>query len=144
MNGGLDGEILQAFAVAGAAEAFLQPRAVFFHGARHETHRQPAIGNLGRELNHRFTAGGEIDRDVGVHVQDRLQRLGQPSGALAFVGQADLAAFVRHGTFALKDLAHDRDIVLNPIIGLAPWLAVPTLDDLRSQDTQACDEAATA
>src|SRR5436190_10610753 len=137
MDGGLDGEILQAFAVAGAAEAFLQPRAVLLHGARHETHRQPAVGDLSRQFDHRLTAGGEIDRDVRVHVQDRLERLGEASGALALVGQADLAAVVRHGFFALEDLAHDRDIVLEPVIGLAPRLAVPALDDLRSRDTQA-------
>jgi hypothetical protein len=88
--------------------------------------------------------GGEIDRDVGVHVQDRLQRLGEASGAFALVGQADLAAFVRHGLFALEDLAHDRDVVLDPIIGLAPRLAVPALDDLRSRDTEASDETAAA
>jgi hypothetical protein len=76
MDGGLDGEILQALAVAGAAEAFLQPRAVFLHRPRHESHWQPAVRDLSRQLDHRLTAGGEIDRDVGVHVQDRLQRLG--------------------------------------------------------------------
>ena len=41
------------------------------------------------------------------HVQDRLQRLGQPGGALALVGQADLSTVVRHGAFALEYLAHD-------------------------------------
>jgi hypothetical protein len=75
-------------------------------------------------------------------VQDRLQRLGEASGAFALVGQADLAAFVRQGFFALEDLAHDRDVVLDPIIGLAPRLAVPALDDLRSRDTEASDETA--
>src|SRR5215472_16011608 len=135
MDGGLDGEILQGLAVAGAAEALLQPRAVLLHGARHETHRQPAVGDLGRQLDHRLTAGGEIDRDVGVHVQDRLERLGEASGALALVRQTNLAAFVRHGTFAPKDLAHDRHVVLDPIVGPAPRLAVPALDDLWSRDT---------
>src|ERR1700686_4304725 len=105
------------------------------HGARHEAHWQPAVGDFSRQLDHRLTACGEIDRDVGVHVQDRLQRLGQSGGALALIGQADLAAFVRHGALAPKDLAHDRDVVLDPIIGLAPRLAVPALDDLRSRDT---------
>ena len=51
---------------------------------------------------------------------------------------------MRRGAFALEDLAHDRDVVLDPIIGLAPRLAVPALDDLRSRDTQAGDEAAAA
>ena len=115
---------------------------ILLHGARHEAHWQPAVGDLGRQLDHRLAAGGEIDRDVGVHVQDRLQRLGESGGAFALVGQADLAAFVRHGFFALEDLAHDRDVVLDPVIGLAPRLAVPALDDLRSRDTQACDETA--
>src|ERR1700712_5608206 len=81
-------------------------------------------------------------REVGIHVQDRLQRLGEARGALALVGQADLATFVRHGAFALENLAHDRDVILDPIVGLAPRLAVPALDDLRSGDTEACDEAA--
>jgi hypothetical protein len=48
LDGGMDGEILQTLAIAGAAEALLQPRAVLLHGARHETHWQPAVGDLGR------------------------------------------------------------------------------------------------
>src|SRR5882757_2039419 len=88
MHGGLDGEILQALAVAGAPEALLQPRAVLLHGARHEAHWQPAVGDFSRQLDHRLTTCGEIDRDVGVHVQDRLQRLGEASGTFALVGQA--------------------------------------------------------
>ena len=140
----MDREVLEAFAVAGAAEAFFEPRPVLFHGARHETHGQPAVGDLGGELDRRFVAGRQVDRDVRVHVQDGFQRLADSHGAGPGVGQRDLAAVVRHGRLAGEDLAHDRDIVADAPIGLAPRLAVPTLDDLRARNTQANDEAAAA
>jgi len=42
--------------------------------------------------------------------------------------------------FALPDLAHDADIILQPIIRTAPGLAVPALDDLRAGDAEPGDE----
>ena len=135
-----DGEVLHGLAVAGAAEAFLQPRPVLGHGARHEAHGQPAVGDLGGELDRRFVAGGEIDRDVGVHVQDRLQRLADPQRARPGVGQRVLLAVMRHRPLAPEDLAHDRHVILHPVVGLAPRLAVPAFDDLRTRHAEAGDE----
>jgi len=139
-----DREVLEAFAIAGAPETFFEPGPVLVHGAGHEAHRQPAVGDLGGQLHRRLVAGGEIDRDVGVHVQDGFQRLADAHGAGAGVGQRDLAAFVADGAFALKNLAHDRDVVAHAPVGLAPGLAVPALDDLRTGDADAGEEAAAA
>jgi hypothetical protein len=85
-----------------------------------------------------------VDRQIGVHVEDRLQRLADPQGAGAAVGQLVLLAVVRHRRLAPEDLAHDRHVVLHPVVGLAPRLAVPALDDLRTRDAESGDEAAAA
>ena len=57
------------------------------------------------------------------------------------VGQADLAALVRHRCLAGEHLAHDLDVVLDAPVGLAPGLAVPALDDLRARYAEPGDEA---
>ena len=64
-----------ALAAAGAAEAFLEPRPQHRHEPRHEAERQPAVGDLGRQLHVRLGAGAEPDRQPRVHVQDRRERL---------------------------------------------------------------------
>src|SRR5581483_8329347 len=129
----LDGEVVEALAAAGPAEALLEPGPVLRHRARHEAQRQPAVGDLGGELDGRLVAGAEIDRDVGVHVQDRLQRLAHAHGTGSRIGQADLAAVVAHGPLAPEDLAHDGDVVPDAVVGLAPGLPVPALHDLRAR-----------
>src|SRR3546814_11843997 len=78
-----------------------------------EAQRQPAVGDLAGEADGRGVAGPQIDRDVRVHVQDRLQRLADAESALAGIGQGYLRSLVGHRLFAAEHLPHDRDIVLD-------------------------------
>ena len=131
-DAGLDFEIVPALAVAGPLEAFFEPWFVFIHRPRHKTERQPAVCDLAGQSHGRFVAGAEIDRDIRVHVQDRLQRLADAKTAFARIGQLKLLAVVRQTFFSLPYLAHDGGIIFQPVVGLAPGLTVPPLDDLRS------------
>jgi hypothetical protein len=65
-------------------------------------------------------------------------------GAGAGVGQADLPPVVGDRLFPCPDLLHDRDVVLDAVIGLAPGLPVPAFDDLRPGYTQPADGAVAA
>src|SRR5439155_5019936 len=47
----LDLEVREALAAAGTAEAFLEPRPQHRHQPGHEAKRQPAVGDLGRQLH---------------------------------------------------------------------------------------------
>src|SRR3546814_7398698 len=75
---------------------------------------------------------------------DRLQRLADAESALAGIGQGYLRSLVGHRLFAAEHLPHDRDIVLDAMVGLAPRLHVPSLDDLRPGHAQPDDEAVAA
>ena len=139
MRRGDDLEIVEALAVAGAREALLQPGPVFVERARHETERQPAVGDLARQAHGRLRPGAEIDRDVGVGMQDHPERLAHAGGAFALVGERDFPPVVGHRLIAREDLPHDRDIVLDAPVGPAPGLPVPALDDLRARNADADD-----
>src|SRR5207237_21005 len=120
-----------------AAEALLEPGQVLRHGARRKAERQPAVGDLRGQLHGRLVAGSENDRDIGIHVQDRFQRLADAQRAFAAVWKADLPPLVHDRALPAKNLAHDRDVILEPPIGPAPGLAIPALDDLRAGDAEA-------
>jgi len=78
---------------AGAPEAFLPAtgRTPPWRPARKPIGSQPsAISAV--SFDHRLTASGEIDRDVGGFMcRIDFSGLASPAGALALVGQADLA-----------------------------------------------------
>ncbi len=77
-------------------------------------------------------------------MEDRHERLADAERAFTGVGEGDLAAFVRDGFVAGEDLLHDRDVVADAPVRLAPRLSVPALDDLGSRDAESEDEATTA
>ncbi len=141
---GLDCEVAQALTVAGATETLLEPGQIFGQRSWHETQRQPAVRDFRCQLHGRFVSGAEIDRDVGIHMQDGFQRLADAERALTGVRQAYLTPFMCHRRFTSEDLPHDRDVVLVAVVRPAPWLAVPTLNDLRSRYTEPGDETSAA
>src|SRR5262249_41820462 len=77
-----------------------------------------------------------------VHVQNRRQRLADAERARSGIGQRDLAASVGHRVLALEDLAHDRHVVADAPVRLAPGLTVPAFDDLRAGDAEPGDHPA--
>ena len=131
-------------ALARALEALFDPAGILVHCAGRETERQPAIADIAAEPNGLLVARAEIDRDVGIHVQDRLQRLADAQCPVTGIGQLDLLAVMGHRLFPAEDLAHDLHIVLQPVVGAAPGAAIPALHDLWSGDTQTGDEATAA
>src|SRR4030088_1603064 len=83
------------FPLPAPPEPLLEPGPGLFDDAGQEAHGQPAVGDLGGELDRRFVSGREVDRDVRVHVQDGFQRLAVAHDARSVVGRGDLAAVVR-------------------------------------------------
>ena len=69
---------------ARAGEALGQRVAVEVVVAGRVEHRQPAVGDLGRERDVLRALGREVDREVGAQrVRDRLERLAEPGAARA-------------------------------------------------------------
>ena len=108
-----------------------------------EAHRDPAVGDLGRERDVRGTARGEVDRQT--------PDSGAGSNAAACPGRSrrrprraarSRAPSCATGAFAPEDLAHDRDVVAGARDRLRPRLAVPAFDDLRAREAEAGDHAA--
>jgi hypothetical protein len=81
---------------------------------------------------------------VPSQMEDRLERLADPHRALSLVGERDLLALVGQSFLAGEDLAHNRDVIPNAPIGLAPGLAVPAFDDLGPAHAEPGDEAIAA
>src|SRR5690606_22091306 len=132
-------EVGERLAVAGAGDALFEQGAVLRHARRHEAHREEAVAQLAGQLHVRLAAAAEPDWEARVGVQDGLQRLTEAQRAGAGIRQRDLAPLVGHGLFALEDLAHDRDVVAQLPVRLAPRLPVPALDDLRPRYPEARD-----
>jgi hypothetical protein len=87
---------------------------------------------------------GQPQLDRGDRVHDRLQRLALPERARPGVRELDLGAVVGHRLLPVEHLAHDRDVVADALVRLAPRLAVPPLDDLRAGHPDADDEPTAA
>ena len=111
------------------------------HVRRMEAHRHEPVGDLTRECDVGGAPGREVDRRVGVGVQDRLQRLAQSGGVRAVIRERDGVALVGDRPLAAEDLAHDLDGVAGAGDGLGPRLAVPALHDLRTRQTEPDDHA---
>ena len=82
-----------------------------------------------------------IDRNVSRRSEDRLQRLAQPGSALTLVRHLVHLPVEFNRALALKDLAHDLDVLLRARDGLAVGHTVPTLHHLRAGGTEAHNKA---
>ena len=138
---GANFEILPGLAAPGPGKALLDGGAISLQRAGYEIERDPAIGDLRREPHVGLGARAEPDGDIGIHVQDRCQRLADPHGAFSGEGQGNLAAFVGHRRLPAENLSHDGHVITNAPIGLAPGLAVPAFDDLRARNPDAANGA---
>src|SRR6185369_7540252 len=81
------------------------------------------------------------NRNVRVHVQNGLQRLAEAGRPWSAVGQGNFSSGMSNRFLAPEDLAHDGDVVSQPIVGPTPRLPVPPLNNLWSGYAQSGDES---
>ncbi len=103
-----------------------------------EAHRDPAVGDLGRERDVLRTAGRD-DRSGGrgSGAGSTCSGLPSPVASAPAYGSEIAATVVRDRAFAPEHLAHDRDVVARARDRLRPRLAVPAFDDLRPRQARA-------
>src|SRR6185312_14523662 len=108
---------------AGARRALLEQRAKLADVLRREEDRDPAVGDLARELRVLRPDGRKVDRDAVLHRRDgQLQRLARP------VRERQLERLaVELEAFARERLAHDGDVLARALELAAEALAVPAL-----------------
>src|SRR5690606_10779085 len=107
-----------------------------------ERGEQEAVAELTGLLLRLLAERAHVDGDVGVAVEDALERLALPRRARAVVRDAVLLAVVHERFLALEDLADDLHVLAHPRERLVEGLPVPALDDLRARGAEAEDEAA--
>ena len=131
-----------SIAVAALAKAFVQRIAVDVRALRHHEERDQAVRDLAGQPDARRRDRAGIDRQRVAGMDDALQRLAEPCRVRAAVGERVVHAFVDHRLLARDDLADDRDVFAQPLVGLAVRDSVPAFDDLRPRRADAEDESA--
>ncbi len=102
-HGGRDVELLEALAAASLGEAGLDLRLVsLLVVGRGEEDRQPAVGDLGRQLDVLGADGGQVDGQVRPAVDDALERLAQAGGVGAGVGHLVVLALMHQRLLAAR------------------------------------------
>src|SRR5581483_58443 len=142
LHGRRDHEVIARAAALGEAGLdVLAPGLLpLVHG---EEDRDPAVGDLGGELDGLPADRAEVDGDLAAdRVDVELERLALAGDALALPQrQLEVLAPVLEPALAGDDLLDDLDVLASPAPGLLVGDAVPALRDLRAGGAEAEDEA---
>ncbi len=130
----------------GRREPCVERRAVgLAEPVRREEDRQPAVGDLRAERDVLRSDRRDVDRDVVARrMHDELERLAEPGRVGTRVRDVVVRAVMLEPLLARQDRAHDLHVLARLAEGLAVRLAVPTLHDLRTGETEPEQEAVAA
>ena len=137
---GGDGEAFAPLAVAAPAEALDERVAVHVSTLGHHEERKQSVGNLAGQPESRRRDRAGIDRQRLAGMDDALQRLSEPASVRAAVGERIVHALVDHRLLSRNDLADDRDVFAQALVGFAVGNPVPALDHLRPRRPDTEDE----
>src|SRR5438876_3122295 len=96
---------------AARLETLVEPLAEHPAPPHREEHGDPAVGDLRRERDVLGPHRGQVDRQRGAAVQDRLERLAEAGGARPDVRDLVVLAAELERLLALEDRAHDLDVL---------------------------------
>ena len=100
-----------------------------------------AIGDLAGSAQPGRRDRGGVDLEIGICVQNALQRLAEAARVRTRVGDLVVLAAMLQRSLACEHLAHDLDVFFRAGERLAVRHAMPTLDHLRPRRADAEEEA---